>query len=144
MSESLDKVFVNSSSGLSAESIRMNTIASNLANSGSIGSSDATTYHKKYPIFSEVVKEIHGLNKDEQPIGGVQVTDIKNTSKPLSHRYEPNNPMADDKGYVYMTDVNPIEEMTDMISASREYEANVEMMNTTKNLVMQSINLLKE
>jgi len=144
MINSLDKVLTNASSGLSAQSIRMNTIASNLANAGNIGKSDSETYHKKYPIFSEVTNEIAGLNTQDQPVGGVQVTEIKSSTKPLERRYDPDNPSANEDGYVYMSDVNPIEEMTNMIAASKEYEANVELINTTKNLITQSLNVLKE
>ncbi len=144
MADSLSKIFTTATSGLSAQSIRMNTIASNLANAGTVGGSDDTTYHKKYPIFSEVTNAIQGLSPQDQPIGGVQVTDVKSSETPLQRRYDPKNPTADSEGYVYLTDVNPIEEMTNMISASKEYEANVEIMNTAKNLMSQSINVLKE
>ncbi|RDI39956.1 flagellar basal body rod protein FlgC [Aquicella lusitana] len=144
MINSLDKVLTNASSGLSAQSIRMNTIASNLANAGNVGNSNETTYHKRYPIFSEVTSEIVGLNSDDQPVGGVRVTDIKSSTKQLERRYDPDNPVANEEGYVYLSDVNSIEEMTNMIAASKEYEANVEVINTTKNLITQAINVLKE
>ncbi len=144
MIDSLDKILTNASSGMSAQSVRMNTIASNLANAGTIGPSEEETYHKKFPIFSEVTSEVPGLSPNDQPIGGVRVTDIQNSQKPLDRRYDPNNPSANADGYVYLTDVNPIEEMTNMISASKEYEANVEMVNTTKTLMQQSINVIRE
>jgi flagellar basal-body rod protein FlgC len=142
MTDSLQRIFTNAASGMSAESIRMNTIASNLANAGSVGNSADTTYRSKFPIFSEVSKAVSGLNSEDQPIGGVRVTKIDHSKKPLEKRYEPDHPSADKDGYVYLTDVNPIAEMTNMISASKEYEANAEMMNTTKNLFIQSINVL--
>lgn len=142
MTDSLEQVFTNAASGMSAQSTRMNTIASNLANAGSVGSSDKTTYHSKYPIFSEVTQSIAGLGSDDQPVGGVQVTKIDSSHKPLERRYDPTHPSAGPDGFVYMTDVNPIEEMTNMIAASKEYEANVEVMNTTKNLLVQSLNVL--
>lgn len=144
MVASLDQIMTNAASGLSAQSIRINTIASNLANAGTVGSSNQATYHKKYPIFSEVTQEIPGLNKSDQPVGGVQVTDVLQTKKELERRHEPNHPSADANGFVYVTDVNPIEEMTNMISASKEYQANVEVMNTTKNLITQTINALNK
>lgn len=144
MTDALDRILTNASSGMSAQSIRMNTIASNLSNAGSTGKSEEETYHKKYPIFSEVTSPIMGLNPDDQPIGGVRVTDVKKSTSSLEKKYDPNSPSANADGYVFITDVNPIEEMTNMISASKEYEANVEMMNTTKNLIGQSINVLKE
>jgi flagellar basal-body rod protein FlgC len=144
MSQSLDDIFTTAATGLSAESIRMNTIASNLANAGGVGSSDATTYHKKYPIFSEITKTLADEGKPDAPAGGVQVTKIDHSHKPLTRRYDPENPQADEKGFVYLTDVNPIEEMTNMIAASKEYQANVDLMNTTKNLMVQSLNVLNE
>lgn len=142
MSDAFGKIFTSAASGMSAQSIRMNTIASNLANAGSVGSSEEGTYHAKYPIFTEVTQQVSGLGADDLPVGGVQVTKIANSQKPLEKRYQPDHPSADKDGFVYITDVNPIEEMTNMIAASKEYEANVEVMNTTKNLMIQSINAL--
>jgi flagellar basal-body rod protein FlgC len=107
-----------------------------------VSGSEETTYHTKYPIFSEVTQKVSGLNEDDQPLGGVRVTDIQQSKKPLEKRYEPDHPLADKNGNVYLTDVNPIEQMTNMISASKEYQANVEVMSTTKNLIMQTINVL--
>lgn len=138
----LDKILTNAASGMSAESIRLNTIASNLANANSVGSSDEATYHSKHAIFSEVTSPIDGLSASEQPIGGVRVTDVKNSDKPLQKRYQPDNPMANSDGFVYVTDVNPLEEMTNMIEASRSYQADVDIMNTTKGLILQTINVL--
>ncbi len=142
MAANLEQVLTNSASGLSAQTTRMNTIASNLANAGSMGTSEDTTYRTKYPVFSEVKNKVVGLGQDDQPIGGVRVTGVKHSTKPLEKHYEPNHPLANDKGYVFSTDVNPIEQMTDMISAAREYQANVDMMNTTKNLIMQSLSVI--
>lgn len=138
----LDQILTNAASGMSAESIRLNTIASNLANSESVGGSEDTTYHAKHPVFTEVKDAIAGLSDSDQPIGGVRVTDIKTSDKPLQKRYEPNNPVANKEGYVYVSDVNAVEEMTDMIAASRSYQANVEIMNTTKGLITQTMSLL--
>ena len=142
MTESLQKVFANAATGLSAQSIRMNTIASNLANAGNVGTTEQETYHKKFPIFTEITKQVAGINAADQPTGGVKVSSVEKSKKPLEKRYDPDNPSADKSGFVYLTDVNPIEEMTNMIAASKEYEANVEVMNTTKNLIIQSINVL--
>ncbi len=126
-------------SSMSAESLRMNTIASNLANAESVAGSEADTYHAKHPVFAEVKEQVHGLLKNEQPVGGVRVTDVIENKEPLSWRYDPNNPLADEQGRIYQTDVNPVEEMADMISASRQYQAAVEVMNTSKNLLMQTL-----
>lgn len=141
MADTLESVLGSASSGLSAQSVRMNTIASNLANAGSVGSSEETTYHKKFPIFSEITQQMAGLDSN-QPSGGVRVSSIEHSKKPLESRYEPDNPTADKNGYVFVTDVNPIEEMTNMIDSSKAYEANVEVMNTTKTLIAKSIDVL--
>ncbi|MDR3476561.1 MAG: flagellar basal body rod protein FlgC [Gammaproteobacteria bacterium] len=141
---SLEKILTNAASGMSAQSIRMNTIASNLANTDNVAGSEEATYHAKYPIFSEVTQQVQGLVPDDQPTGGVRVTDIANSKKPLERRYQPDHPSANSEGYIYLTDVNPIEEMTNMISASKEYQANVEVMNTTKNLILQTLSVMNE
>lgn len=138
----LERIMTNAASGMSAQSIRLNTIASNLANADSVGATEDATYHEKAPVFSEVTEDIPGLSQEDQPIGGVRVTDITRSQKPLDHRHEPDNPMADANGNIYLTNVNPIEQMTDMISASKEYQANVDVMNTTRNLMLQTINVL--
>lgn len=144
MADSLERIMTNAASGLSAQSIRINTIASNLANAGTVGGSEKETYHKKFPIFSEVTQDLPGINKSDQPIGGVKVTDVLQSQTALEKRYEPHHPSADQNGFVYATDVNPIEEMTNMISASKEYQANVEVMNTAKNLMIQTLNVLNK
>jgi flagellar basal-body rod protein FlgC len=141
---SLEKMLTNAASGMSAQSIRMNTIASNLANTDNVAGSEEAAYHAKYPIFSEVTQQVQGLVSDDQPTGGVRVTDITHSQRPLEKRYQPDHPSANSDGYIYVTDVNPIEQMTNMISASKEYQANVEVMNTTKNLIMQTLSVLNE
>lgn len=140
---SLEQIMTNAASGMSAQSIRMNTIASNLANADTVGSSDADTYHAKYPIFSEVKRRVQGADVNNQPVGGVQVTDIKTNTKPLESRYDPNNPLANEDGMVFLTDVNPIEQMTNMIAASKDYQADVEMVTTTKNLILRTLDVLR-
>jgi len=144
MANSLQQVLTNAASGMSAQSIRMNTIASNLANASNVGATEESTYHAKFPVFSEITQKIAGLSDADQPVGGVRVTDIMSSQKPLERRYDPNNPSSSADGFVYVTDVNPIEEMTNMIAASKDYEANVQVMNTTKDLLVQSLNVIKE
>lgn len=138
----LEQVLTNTASGMSAQSIRMNTTASNIANAESVSGDPNKAYRAKHPVFSEVKDMIPGLTKDDQPIGGVRVTDIQTSNKQLQRKYEPENPLANKDGYVYLTDVNPIEEMTNMIEASKEYQANVDVMSTTKNMILQTVRLL--
>lgn len=139
---SLEHVLTTAASGMSAESIRLNTISSNLSNQSSVSGDPNSTYRAKSAIMSEVTSPILGLSEADQPIGGVQVTSVDKSTKPLQKKYEPDNPMANQDGFVYVSDVNPIEEMTNMIEASRAYQANVEVMNTAKGLIMQGINVL--
>jgi flagellar basal-body rod protein FlgC len=139
METRLDSVLNTMASSMSAESIRMNVTASNLANSGAVGSSDAETYHAKHPVFSTIAQALSGINQSDQSIGGVRVSDIIQNEKPLTWRYEPDNPLADKNGRVYLTDVNPLEEMTDLISASRQYQASAEVTTTTKKLLLDTI-----
>jgi len=127
---------------MSAESIQLNLTASNLANAGSMGSSEKTTYHSQHPVFSTVTSAIQGLNPEDQPIGGVRVTDIHQKTKPLEWRYEPDNPMANADGQVFVSDVNPIEEMSNMIAASKQYQAAVEMMKSMQGLLLKTIHAI--
>jgi flagellar basal-body rod protein FlgC len=139
---SLDGVFNTAASGMSAQSVRLNTIASNLANANNVGSSPESTYRSKTPVFAEITQENLGLSAGDQAIGGVEVQTIAESTKPLQKRYEPDHPLANEDGFIYVSDVNPIEQMTNMISASKAYQADVELMNSTKSLIMQTINVL--
>ena len=142
MPDMFEQIMTNAASGLSAQNVRMNIIASNLANAGNVGGTEASTYHEKYAIFSEVTKQIPGLDSEDEPVGGVQVTNISHSTQPLEKHYDPGNPLAGKDGYVYETDVNPISEMTNMISASKDYQANIQVMNTAKEMLSETISAL--
>lgn len=144
MSVGLQQVFNTMTSAMSAQSIRMNIIASNLANAESVGSTEADTYRTKHPVFQEIKNSIPGINAADQPVGGVRVSAIIESTTPLEFHIDKGHPLADESGQVFSSDVNPIQEMTDMVSASREYQADVEVMNTIKSLVIQSIHAMKE
>lgn len=135
----LDSILSTMASSMSAESIRMNITASNLANASSVGASDAGTYHARHPVFSTITESVSGLNGEDQSLGGVRVSEIKTNSKPLDWHYDPDNPLSSEDGRVYLTDVNSLEEMTDMIAASRQYQASVDVTSTAKNLLIQTI-----
>ena len=132
------KVFDIAGSGMSAQSVRLNTTASNLANADSVGSDPAAVYKARHPVFEAVRSEL--AMKDQSSVA-VRVRSITtNEAAPAAH-YEPGNPLADSKGYVYAPNVNVIEEMTDMISASRAYQNNVEVMNTSKEMMLATLKL---
>src|SRR5689334_15492861 len=134
------KVFDIAGSGMSAQSVRLNTVASNLANAESVGSDPNTVYKARHPVFEAVRAGLAGANA-ANPGVAVRVRDIVENQTAASARYEPGNPLADANGYVYAPNVNSIEEMTDMISASRAYQNNVEVMNTSKEMMLATLRL---
>jgi flagellar basal-body rod protein FlgC len=123
-------------SGMHAQMVRMNTISSNLANVGVAASSAEEAYKAKRPIFRTVMDQT-----TETFAAGVSVDSIGNSDKPNDRRFEPNHPMADADGNIYISNVNSIEEMVDMTVASRSYQNNVESINTAKKLVLQTLRL---
>ena len=132
------KIFDIAASGMSAQSVRLNTTASNLANADSVGSDPATVYKARHPVF-EAVRAGLSMNKDTG--AAVRVRGIAENDAPPTARYEPGNPLANADGYVYAPNVNVVEEMVDMISASRAYQNNVEVMNTTKEMMLATLKL---
>jgi flagellar basal-body rod protein FlgC len=131
------KIFDIAGSGMSAQSVRLNTTASNLANAESVSGDPNQVYKAKHPLF-EAIRA--GLGKDSST-AGVAVKGIFENQAPPSARYEPGNPLADANGYVYAPNVNSVEEMVDMISASRSYQNNVEVMNTAKEMMLATLRL---
>jgi flagellar basal-body rod protein FlgC len=136
---SLFKVFEIAGSGMSAQSVRLNTTASNLANAESVGSTETDTYRARHPVFSAVMKGLYGGN-DPSAVG-VRVLGVIESQEPLEKRYEPEHPAAEEDGYVFLPNVKMVDEMTNMISASRTYQNNVEVMNTSKQLLLATLRL---
>lgn len=135
---SMFKVFDVAGSAMSAQSVRLNTTASNLANANSVSSSSEETYRARQPVFAAALDE---FNSGEQSSVGVQVKGVVESQAPLRKQYDPNHPMADAEGYVHMPNVNVVEEMANMISASRSYQSNVEVVNTAKQLMLRTLNM---
>ena len=141
---SLSNVFGIAGSAMSAQSVRLNTTASNLANAESISSSEGETYRARKPVFAVQMAEqmgMNGLDADLNAGAGVQVTEIIESQAPLRPVYNPNHPMADEEGYIYYPNVNVVEEMADMISASRSFQINAEIMNTAKQMIQRTLTL---
>jgi flagellar basal-body rod protein FlgC len=136
---SLIKIFDVAGSGMAAQSARLNTTASNMANADSVASSEAAAYHAKQPLFSAVQQQVNGQMEN----AGVRTMGITESQAPVQSRYEPSNPLADDTGYVYSSNVNPVDELVNMISASRSYQNNVEVMNSAKQLMQKTLDLGK-
>ncbi|MDH3325584.1 MAG: flagellar basal body rod protein FlgC [Gammaproteobacteria bacterium] len=134
---SLLGAFDVSGSALSAQSIRLNTTSSNLANAETVSSNRDTTYRARHPVFSAAMD----MFNDDPATTGVKVEGIVESQSELRMRYEPEHPLANEEGYIFLPNVNAIEEMANMISASRSYQYNVEAMNTTKQLLMATLQL---
>ena len=132
------KIFDIAGSGMSAQSVRLNTVASNLANADSVSGDPNNVYRAKHPVFQAVLGS--GLNADAST-ATVTVSGIAENPAAPASRYDPGNPLADSQGYVYAPNVNIVEEMTDMISASRSYQNNVEVMNTARDLMLDTLKL---
>ena len=130
---SLFNVFGIAGSGMSAQSVRLNLTASNIANSESVASSPDEAYKARHPVFQAVL--------DENMNAGVRTAGVIEDRKAGDMRYEPNHPLADEQGYVYASNVDPVQEMANMISASRSFQQNVEMMNTSKELLLRTLRL---
>src|SRR3954467_7630286 len=137
------KAFDIAGSGMAAQSVRLNTTASNLANAESVSGDPTKVYKPRHPIFEAVRASLAGQGAGAQGNGdaAVRVTGIYESAAPPSARYEPGNPLANDQGYVYAPSVNAVEEMVNMISASRSYQNNVEVMNTSKELLLATLRL---
>ncbi|MBL4568028.1 MAG: flagellar basal body rod protein FlgC [Porticoccus sp.] len=134
---SLFNVFDISGSALTAQSVRLNAISSNLANAEVVSSSEESAYRARYPMFASAYESA----LDQQGAVGVRVDGMMESSMVPRREFAPTHPMSDDDGYIYMSNVNSVEEMANMISASRSYQSNVEVMNTTKQLIMRTLNM---
>ena len=132
-------IFDIAGSGMSAQSVRLNTTASNLANADTVASSPETAYRAKEPVFAAIQQ---GLGKNAET-SGVRVTGISESQLPIGSRFEPGNPLANEDGYVFTPNVNPVDELVNMISASRAYQNDVEVMNSAKQLMLKTLELGK-
>jgi flagellar basal-body rod protein FlgC len=133
---SLFNVFQVSSSAMTAQSMRLNTVASNLANADSVVSSDGKPYRAKQVVF-----EATPMGSNSNVSSGVRVREVVEDASPSRMVFDPKNPAADEKGYVAFSNVNVVEEMTNMISASRSYQTNVEVMNTAKTMMLRTLQI---
>jgi flagellar basal-body rod protein FlgC len=124
-------------SAMAAQTVRLNTVASNLANADSVSGNENETYRARKPVFAAVMNE--GANADNG--GRVQVLDVVESSEPLRKAYEPGNPLANADGMVYYPNVNQVAEMTDMMSASRAFETNVEVLGRIRSMQQSLLKL---
>jgi flagellar basal-body rod protein FlgC len=127
-------IFSVSGSAVSAQAQRLNVVASNLANADAVAGPDGQGYKARQVVFETVP-----MGSDAS--SGVQVKNITESNDPLRRVHNPSHPSADAEGYVTQSNVNPVEEMVNMISASRSYQNNVEVMNTAKTLLLKTLQM---
>lgn len=137
----LSNIFDIAGSGMSAESVRLNTVASNLANADSVSSSPQSAYKARYPVFQAVQDSLAGTGPIGAADASVKVDGIVQSTTAGTASYDPGNPLADANGYVYSSNVNVVEQMADMISASRSYQNDADVLNTSKQLMLDTLKL---
>ena len=135
----LKNIFDVAARGMSAQMVRLNTVASNLANSGSVASSEDEAYRAIKPVFSTLYAD----DLERSGVASVDVVDIVAVDREPEKVYQPGHPKADEDGYIYMAVVNTEEEMVEMLEASRQYENNVEVVSTLRGLMMRTISMGK-
>lgn len=145
---SLGNIFDIAGSGMTAQSLRLNTTASNIANAETASSSTGETYRARKPVFAAVQQSMlnpgqqsFGAAGDQGPGAGVKVEGIVESDAELKMRYQPEHPAANEDGYVYYPNVNVVEEMADMMSSSRSFQMNVDIMNATKSMMQRVLTL---
>ncbi|MEN9838091.1 MAG: hypothetical protein RLZ79_1759 [Pseudomonadota bacterium] len=131
------KIFDIAGSGMAAESVRLNTVASNIANANSVASSADKVYKPRQVVFEEVRRQ----TSEVEAASAVRVKDVVEADVEALMRYEPGNPMADANGYVYAPNISAVDQMVDMIAASRSYQNNIEVMNTSRELMLATLRL---
>ncbi|WP_404363153.1 flagellar basal body rod protein FlgC [Marinobacter sp.] len=146
---SLGSIFDIAGSGMTAQSLRMNTTASNIANAETVSSSSEETYRARKPVFAAIQQSMmnpegssFALGSSEDQAGaGVRVEGIVESQTELQMRYQPGHPAANEEGYVFYPNVNVVEEMADMMSSSRSFQLNVDVMNTAKTMMQRILTL---
>ena len=132
------KIFDIAGSGMNAQNLRLNLVASNISNANSVSSSIDETYKSRQPVFAAQLKD--AMNQ-QNSASGVDILGVVESDAPPVMEYSPNHPMANEEGYIFKPNVNTVEEMANMMSASRSYQNNVEVLNTAKELMMQTLRM---
>ena len=137
MTVALGDIFGVTASALLAQQVRLDTTASNLANADTASTTAETAYRAREPVFAAILDRF-----DRKGSGsGVRVLDVVERDRPLRLEYRPAHPLANEEGYVYLPNIDAVEEMANMISASRSFETNVEVLNTTQRLLLRTLSL---
>lgn len=137
----LSSVFEITGTALNAQSLHIDTIAKNMANAQTIAGSEQTAYRARRPIFSSILESSISFSFNKPNMGGVKVDGMSYSDMAIEKQMMRENPLADEDGYVYLSNVNLVEEMAHMMEASRNYQSNIEVMNTSKQLMQRTISL---
>jgi flagellar basal-body rod protein FlgC len=139
---SLFNIFDIAGTGMSAQSVRLNTTASNISNANSVSSSTDQTYRARHPVFAaELLKASNGQEQDSI---GVKVLGVVESDRPLQREFSPEHPMADKDGFIYKPNVNVVEEMANMMSASQNYQTNVQVADAAKQMLSRTLRMGQE
>jgi flagellar basal-body rod protein FlgC len=134
---SMFNIFDTAASGMSAQSLRLNLVASNMANVDAVSSSIEQTYRARQPVFQTLLNQ---ANPDAAATG-VRMVGVVESQEPLIQEYAPEHPLANEQGYIFRPNVNTVEEMANMLSASRSYQGNVEVANAAKQLLIATLRM---
>jgi len=131
-------IFDIAGSGMNAQSLRLNLVSSNISNANSVSSSIDEVYKSRQAVFKA---ELNGVMDKNNAASKVSVAGVVESQAPAVMEYAPHHPMADGNGYIFKPNVNTVEEMANMMSASRSYQNNVEVLNTAKQLMLQTLKM---
>ncbi|MEW8692568.1 MAG: flagellar basal body rod protein FlgC [Candidatus Thiodiazotropha endolucinida] len=134
---SLFKIFDTAASGMSAQSLRLNLVSSNMANADAVSSSIDQTYRARQPVFQTLLDQ----SNPDAAASGVRMAGVVESQAPLVQEYSPEHPLANEQGYIFRPNVNMVEEMANMLSASRSYQGNVEVANSAKQLLLATLRM---
>ena len=137
----LSSVFDITGTALNAQSLHIDTIAKNMANAQVLAGSEQDAYRARRPLFSSILESNINFSFNKSNLGGVRVDGMSYSDTPIEKQMMRENPFADENGYVYLSNVNLVEEMAHMMEASRNYQSNIEVMNTSKQLMQRTISL---
>lgn len=132
------RIFDIAGSGMNAQSLRLNLVASNISNANSVGSSEADVYKSRQPVFAA---ELNNAMNRKDATSKVNVLGVVESQGAPVMEYAPNHPMANKDGYIFKSNVNTVEEMANMMSASRSYQNNVDVLNTAKQMMLQTLKM---
>lgn len=138
------KIFDIAGSGLKAQNMRMNLIASNIANADSVSSSQGEVYKSRQPVFKTMMQNAGSQVGRNNPGSGVEMVAVVESKAPVFPEYSPNHPMANEDGYIFRSNVNTVEEMANMISAQRSFQNNIDVIKSSQRMMTSIINLGKQ